>query len=102
MSEKSNSPKRNTKKPPRSAPAIARTKSSPPQPAPAFFVTFAEMNVTITQTAPRGAAEARQFATFDEAKSAAIEALIEAVERAERQLVALKHANHCKDLTSAR
>jgi hypothetical protein len=100
MSEKSNSPKRKTKKPPRSAPAVARTKSSPSRPVPVFYMTFAEMSVAITKTSPRAAAGARQFATFDEAKSAAIEALIEAVERAERQLVVLKHANRCDELTS--
>ena len=101
MSEKSNSPKRKPKKPPRSAPATARTRSSPPQPAPAFYMTFAEMNVAITQTSPRGAAGARRFATFDEAKSAAIEALIEAIERAEQRLVALKHANRWEELNAA-
>ena len=57
--------------------------------------------MAITQTSPQGAADARRFTTFDEAKSAAIEALIEAVERAEQQLVALKHANYCEELASA-
>jgi hypothetical protein len=102
MSEKSNSPKRKTKKPPRSAPAITRRKSSPPQPARVFYMTVTEMNVAITQTSQRGALGARRFVAFDEAKSAAIEALIDAIERAEQQLVALKHANRWEDLTSAR
>jgi hypothetical protein len=99
MPEKSNSPKRKSSKPAPRAAATARTKSSPPQPAPVFYVTLPELSVFIAETSPRGAAGARQFASFDEAKSAAIEGLIEAIERAERQLVALKNAKRCEELT---
>jgi hypothetical protein len=101
MPEKPNSPKRKTSKPAPRAPATPRTKSSPPRPAPVFYLTLPEMSVSITETSPRGSAGVRQFATFDEAKSAAIEGLIEAIERAERQLVALKHAKCCVELASA-
>jgi hypothetical protein len=101
MPEKSNSRGRKIKKPARPTPAAARTKPSPRQPEPAYHVTCPDMKVSISHTPPRGVKGARKFATFDEAKSAAIEALIAAIERAEQQLAALKHANDCQELESA-
>ncbi|MBI3838960.1 MAG: hypothetical protein HY288_13645 [Planctomycetia bacterium] len=100
MPEKSKSPKPKIKKPARTA-AVARRKFSPPQAKPAFYVTCAEIGTSIFQTQPRGLKDARQFATFNEAKSAAVEALIDAIERAEEQLAALKHANRYDELSSA-
>jgi hypothetical protein len=100
MAQKPNPAGRKTKKSARPVPAAARAKSSPRQLKSAFYVTSSEMRLEVADTPPTGVKNPRQFATFDEAKSAAIDALVEAIERAERQLVVVKRANDCRGISS--
>jgi hypothetical protein len=110
MPEKSNSPKRKTKKAVSPTPTVARkkspvkssAKSSVSPSAPVFYLNCPELTALLTDKPPQGQKGARQFATFDEAKSAAIDALVEAIEQGERQLSALKQASDFAGLSTPR
>lgn len=91
MPEKRNSPKKKAKAPAaRSLAGVASSKAKAPKRETAFYVSAPELSVIVSIQKPEGTAS--QFATFDEAKEAAIDALIQAIEDAEAQLLALKRA----------
>ena len=57
-----------------------------------YYVVFTELKVSISDQKP-AAPGARRFATFDEARHAALESIVAAIEDAEAQLVELKRAD---------
>jgi hypothetical protein len=60
------------------------------------------LHVIISKQASGPHARSRQFASFDQARHAAIDALVDAIEDAEAQLAALKRAGGCDDLAGRR
>lgn len=73
-------------------------KPSAPKQAGRFYVSFASVGATISTEKPKGAKSPPAFDTFEQAKAAAIDALVEAIETAETQLLALKRAGAPADL----
>lgn len=92
------------KKAPAAAPAAPKKspKRAAPQkkPEPAFFIIEASLRPLVVAAKPKGAKSPQSFATFGEAKVAAIESLVEAIEAAEAHLHALKRATSFDDLTA--
>ncbi|MGD9720969.1 MAG: hypothetical protein AB7O59_02820 [Pirellulales bacterium] len=82
----------------------ASPKSALPTPASAsnseYFVLISAAKVSIVKSKPNGGAAAAVCRSFEEAKSAAIDALIDAIEQAERQLTACKQAKSIDALAS--
>jgi hypothetical protein len=113
MSEKSKSTK---KKPPavgaRAVKAAARVtpnksnarpkaaKAKTPRDKPAFYVTLS-FAASISSKKPSDAIGSREFRSFDEARQAAIDELVAAIEAAEAQLLSLKRASQIEDLTAS-
>jgi hypothetical protein len=83
-----------------SAPARAKAKASGRKST--YYVTEPGLVVLVSDQKPKGAGRVRQCARFEEAKSAAVDGLVQAIEDAERQLVALKRAASYKELSAAR
>ncbi len=93
-------------KAPKKGPAVARSpavKKPPAAKRPAakssgFFVVRPTIPSLISANGRSGEESLRQFATFAEARAAAIDALVEAIEAAEAQLLAIKRAQGPNDL----
>jgi len=64
---------------------------------PTFYVTLS-CAATISSEKPKDAIGSREFPSFDEARQAAIDELLTAIETAEAQLLSLKRASHYEDL----
>jgi len=65
-----------------------------------FYVTLPPNSVvTVADKKPAGGGESKSFATFSEARAAAIDALLVAIEESERQLLMLKRARTYEELT---
>ena len=97
MPEKSKARKKSTKSA-SSRPASPRakvSKSKPPKEKQAYFVVAPQLAVVVTRDKP--AAAAAQFETLDEARRCAIDALVDAIEAAEAQLIALKRAGKLEE-----
>jgi hypothetical protein len=77
------------------------SKAPQPKPKAAFYVHASPRMVLVSDRKPAGAAGAQQFATFEEAKQAAIELLVLAIEEAEEQLLAIKRAERYDQLPGA-
>ena len=103
MPEKPKSSKKKVNSPASRAASVARgAKVKPGARQVAYYVTGSMPRVIVSDRKPAGSAEARRFATFEEARRAAIEALVAAIEDAEKQLLALKRAKHYDELGAAR
>lgn len=84
----------------------ARAKSSAPARSNAtatadhggLYVTATELSVLVLNQKQAGAKASGPFVGFEEAREAAVAALIEAIESAERRLVDLKHATDLDQL----
>jgi hypothetical protein len=98
MAEKSKGPKKKPVK--RGVRATNNAKQAAPKAV--FYVSNPPAMVTITNQKPSDATPAKQFTAFDAAKSAAIDALIAAIENAEQELLALKRAASYDQLPKAR
>ncbi len=93
-------PKSNRKKKTPSPPARAAARRSTKPPAvtnasPALescYVAVSPLTVTLTATKPKGSRANGPCADFAAARSAAIDALLSAIEQGERQLMACKRA----------
>lgn len=77
------------------------SKAPQPKAKAAFYVHATPRTILVSDRKPRGAASAQQFATFEEAKQAAIEVLVLAIEEAEGQLLAIKRAERYDQLPGA-
>jgi hypothetical protein len=98
MTGRNNRPKKTSRPAARAASAPARAKTKASGSKTAYYVTEAASAVVVSDQKPKNAAQVRQYASFDEAKSAAVDGLVQAIEDAERQLVALKRAASYKEL----
>lgn len=96
MSEKNNSPKKKTKKAAPPAAKETRVKAAAKRTS-AYYVSASVVEFSVSQLKPK-AGEASSFATFEEARSAAIDELVEAIEAAEQQLTRLKRAHSLEQL----
>jgi len=92
MNEKNNGSKKKARGLPRSTSTAGRGKRKSSLAKGAYFVSDVNLSALVSNQKPRGAALTRSFATFDEAKSAAVDSLLQAIEEAERQLLVLKRA----------
>jgi hypothetical protein len=102
MSEKRNAHKKKPKaSATRPAPRVASAKVKAVKNELAFYVTAPQLKTSISDQKPAGEAGAARFATFDEAKRAAIDALVQAIEEAEAQLEALKRSAGYDELRAA-
>ncbi len=90
MPEKSSPPKKKAKKPVAAAAKQTRVKATAKRTS-AFYVCAPAVQAVISQQKP-SAGNASEFGTFEEARSVAIDALIEAIESAEQQLTKLKRS----------
>jgi len=68
------------------------TKFAAPKPARGFYVSFTGVSTKISTEKPKGIKSPPAFDTFDQAKAAAVDGLVEAIEAAEAQLLVLKRA----------
>jgi hypothetical protein len=104
MPEKNNAPKKKTKTaaPSRAvkAPAtkIPTTKAKAVKPETVYYLSAPELTVIVSDQKSAGS---RQLATFDAARQAAIDALLDAIEDAETRLLALKRAKTFAELRDA-
>lgn len=73
-------------------------KRSAPKAAGGYYVSFAGVSAKISTEKPKGAKSPPAFDTFDQAKAAAVDGLVEAIEAAEAQLLVLKRAAGPGDL----
>ena len=96
MPEKTNSTKRTVKKSPRAA--TTRSKISSKKATRTYFVAVPSFCAVLSDQNPEKAERAISYATFAEARSAAIDGLVETIEAAEQQLLALKRAETMNDL----
>jgi hypothetical protein len=87
--------KASTKKkaPAREATSTARVKSAKPKTADGYYVVYSELKVSISDQKP-ATSGARRFATYQQARQAALEAIVTAIEDAEAQLMELKRAEN--------
>ena len=94
MAEKSKPPKKKSKSPAtRSVAALAAArKSKRTQRKATYYVNIVELAPIISDHKHSTSDHSRQFASFEEAKSAAIDAIVAAIEQAEGQLHDLKRA----------
>jgi len=105
MAKKKVSPSKS--KSPAAAPAtpVSKPKASKPaapgKKAASKPAKAAEIEEAISSSGAADASPASEFSTFDEVKAAAVEALILAIEEAERQLTAAKRATTHEALRSA-
>lgn len=76
----------------------AAKKTAPPKQRGAFYVSFASVGATISAAKPKGVKSPPAFDTFEQAKAAAIDALVDAIEAAEANLLVLKRAQGPGDL----
>jgi hypothetical protein len=76
----------------RPAPRVASAKVKAAKNERAFYVSAPQLKTSISDQKPAGEVGAARFATFDEAKRAAIDALVQAIEEAEARLEALKRS----------
>lgn len=79
----------------------AGTNAPRPKPKVAFYVQATPRAALISEQKPKGGASAGPFTTFAEAKQAAIDALVMAIEEAEEQLLAIKRAETFEQLPGA-
>jgi hypothetical protein len=102
MTAKANGPKKPSRPAPRarSAPARAKTKASVGKSI--YYVTEPGLAVVVSNQKPKVPGRVRQCATFEEARSAAVDGLVQAIEGAERQLLALKRAASYQEYSAAR
>ena len=100
MSDKPTGPKKKAKPAPRVAAAKRSTPKATAQ-KPTFYVTASTVGILVDRQ-PSGTDKTRKFATFDAARSAALDALIATIERAEHDLTQLKRAGSYEDLQAAR
>jgi hypothetical protein len=102
MPEKPNAPKKKAKPlATRRAPKVASTKAKTSKRERTFYLTAPDLSVIVSDKKPETAARAPEFTTFDEAKRAAIDALVGAIEGAEARLLALKRAEGYEALRDA-
>jgi hypothetical protein len=76
-------------------PKVAKAKMA--RRKPAFYVTWS-CSTTISNEKPKVAIGSREFRSFDEARQAAIDEIVAAIETAEAQLLSLKRASQYEDL----
>ncbi len=88
---KSNAKKKAKSSPPAAKRPGAKANKTVKSEASYYLVTQA-LAVEVSNAKPPAGATAIEFATFDDARSAAIECLVEAIEAAESRLLALKRA----------
>ena len=74
----------------------ARPKASTPKTL--FYVAAPVQMALVSTEKPAADVPAQSFATFDEARQAAIDSLVEAIEDAERRLVRLRRAGRLEDI----
>lgn len=104
MPEKASDRKKKAKPPtPRArakspAPALSTTKEIAVDGG--VYVTATELSILVLDQKQAGAKASGPFSGFEEAREAAVVALVEAIESAERRLVALKHAADLDQLRS--
>jgi len=96
MPEKNNPPKKKSKKAVPAAAKATRPKAVT-KPTSVFYVSSPEVQAAVSQQKPKSENGA-SFATFAEARSVAIDALIGAIETAEVQLTKLKRAHTWEQL----
>ena len=89
--------RKQTKTPPAKRSANAR--AAPP--TAAFYVTVSPPRVAIVREKPARNGATGPCPTFEQAKAAAIDALVAAIEDAERQLARCKRANSVDELRTA-
>lgn len=80
-----------------SRPKVATPKS--PQRKPAFYVSPSR-TATVSTNKPKDASGSREFPSFAEARRAAIDELVAAIEAAELQLLSLKRATRFEQLSA--
>jgi Spy/CpxP family protein refolding chaperone len=90
--------KASTKKPVKAAAATAHSGATPPPPKRRSTRSVASRGGKIKDT-PKNNAPRQQLATLEQAKSAAIDALIQIIEEAEQRLYAVKRARSYDELS---
>jgi len=79
----------------------SRAKARPKSSGPSFFVHAPMVPPIVSTIKPSGKTVVHEFATFDEAKAAAIDSLLLAIEELETQLHGLKRAASLEDFSRA-
>ena len=82
-------------------PATKRAKPKAAKSQPTYYVVATAVCCDVTDEKPPAGNQARGFATFDEARGAAVEALVELIEAAESHLHALKRATSLSECRAA-
>ena len=85
------------KRPPASKPSATSSKTKSAAAPKGYFVAASGSLVVISDRKPRSG-EPERFDTFEEARQAAIDSLVAAIEEAERRLAALKRARDYDEL----
>jgi hypothetical protein len=94
MPEKPHAPKKKTKPAAtRRPPKNARAKGKTSKRGRTFYVIGPDLGVIVSDKKPEAVDRAPEFGTFEDAKRAAVEALVHAIEGAESRLLALKRAD---------
>ena len=99
MAEKKNPPKKKTKKAVATAAKETRVQATQKRTS-AYYVCPPDVRVTVSQQKPKSG-NSSSFATFEEARSAAIDALVEVIESAEQQLTKLKRSRSWEQLKAS-
>jgi hypothetical protein len=69
-----------------------------PAATPTYYLTISPAACTITTSKPRGEQKSQSFSRFEDARLAAIDALLANIEAAERRLIAIKRATSAEQL----
>ncbi len=96
MPEKPTAPKKKAKtSAPKRAPKAASSgpKTKAAKRDTTYYVTPPEFTVIVSELKPTGSPDARQFASFEGARRAAIDVLVQAIEDAEAKLLTLRRAS---------
>lgn len=103
MPEKPNAPKKKAKSPaPKRAPKAASSgpKTKAAKRETTYYVTSPEFTVIVSEFKPVNSGDARQYASFEGARRAAIDALVQAIEDAEAKLLTLRRAGDYEEWKS--
>ncbi len=73
-----------------------RAKAKPVKSEPGYYLIVESLAVELTNQKPAAGA-VREFATFEDARSAAMDSLVEAIEAAESRLLAIKRAKTLRE-----
>lgn len=100
MASRSNGSKKKPAKPARRATAARSPKAPKPAAKTGVYISVGDLTVALSSERPKGSQVSGPYVKLEDAKAAALDALVAAIEKAERQLARVRAATSLDALNS--